>query len=411
MSADMLTPDKVFTISEITGIIKDVLESSFPEIWVEGEVSNYKHHTSGHRYFSLKDESATLRCVMWRTTARGLRFEPDNGKRVRAFGSLNVYPPQGSYQLVCAQLVDAGIGPLEIAFQKIKEKLLREGLFDVDRKQPLPEYPATVGIVTSPTGAAIADMTRTIAQRFRGIQIVLAPARVQGEGAAEEIAAAIAVFNRRDDIDVLIVGRGGGSLEDLWPFNEEIVARAIADSRIPVVSAVGHEVDFTIADMVADFRAPTPTGAAERITDGWVRARHEFGPLVNRLARGVAGLVLSYRQQWERLHRSHALRRPADLFQIWSQRLDDTTERMARAVLQANATRRSALDATLGKLGALSPDGVLQRGYSITRLAGSRDALRGVKQLKRGQQIETTLAEGRIVSAVSETTAKQSKKH
>ncbi|GAB4318326.1 MAG: exodeoxyribonuclease VII large subunit [Candidatus Zixiibacteriota bacterium] len=405
-----LDAEKVFSISEITQLIKATLEDSFIDIWVEGEISNYTRAASGHRYFSLKDDTATLRAVMWRGTAAGLKFELESGKRVRAFGSLSVYAPRGEYQLICRQIVDAGIGPLEIAFQKIKEKLMREGLFDTARKRPLPEYPATVGIVTSPTGAAIRDITSTIVARFPAMQMILAPVRVQGEGAKEEIAAAIAAFNRRPDIDVLIVGRGGGSLEDLWAFNEEVVARAIYESRIPVVSAVGHEVDFTIADMVADFRAPTPTAAAERITDNWVRARHEFALLVNRLTRGAFGLIEAYRERWERLYRSHALRKPADLFHTWSQRLDETTARLLRSARQLTTTRQVALAATVGKLEALSPKAVLNRGYSITRLAGERDALRNTRGLKPGQMIETTLSEGRVVSEISHAIVDSQKK-
>ncbi|MBD3297744.1 MAG: exodeoxyribonuclease VII large subunit [candidate division Zixibacteria bacterium] len=397
----LLDAEKIFSISELTHLVKSTLEDTFVDIWVEGEISNYTRAASGHRYFSLKDDQATLRAVMWRSTASRLQFELESGKRVRAFGSLSVYPPRGEYQLVCRQIIDAGIGPLEIAFQKIKEKLMREGLFDTDRKRDIPEYPETVGIVTSSTGAAIRDISSTIAARFPGMQMILAPVHVQGEGAKEEIAAAIELFNQRADIDVLIVGRGGGSLEDLWAFNEEVVARAIYKSRIPVVAAVGHEVDFTIADMVADYRAPTPTAAAERITDNWVQARHEFAPLVNRLTRGAYGLIEYYRERWERLYRSHALRKPADLYQTWSQRLDEITARLLRSTKQLTTDRQIALAATVGKLEALSPTAVLNRGYSITRLAGHRDVLRTTKGLKPGQEIETTLSEGRITSELT----------
>lgn len=397
-------PDKVFTISEITALIKDVLESSFDAVWVEGEISNYKLAASGHRYFSLKDESATLRCTLWRGVGTRLQFEPKDGQRVRAFGSLSVYPPQGSYQLSVAQLVDAGIGPLEIAFQKLKEKLQKEGLFDADRKRPIPALPGTVGVVTSPTGAAFVDITRTIHQRAPFVRIILAPVRVQGEGAREEITAAIRRFNARDDIDVLVVGRGGGSLEDLWPFNEEIVARAIVESRIPIISAVGHEVDFTIADFAADFRAPTPTGAAERVTDGWVRVRHELPVLANRLKRGILGRLTWYRHTWQAMQSSHALRRPGDLVRLWAQRLDETAERLGRASVKQRSDLRHRLDALSGRLQALSPEAVLQRGYSITRLLGSEHPLRSTKGLAKGQKIETTLASGQVTSEITDTT-------
>lgn len=395
-------PDKVFTIAEITNLIKDVIETSFGAVWVEGEISNYKLASSGHRYFSLKDESATLKCTLWRSAGTRLAFEPKDGQRVRAFGSLSVYPPQGSYQLSVTQMLDAGIGPLEVAFQKLKEKLQKEGLFDTARKRPIPVFPHTVGVVTSPTGAAFVDITRTIGQRAPFVRVVLAPVRVQGEGAREEIVAAVESFNRRQDVDVLIVGRGGGSLEDLWPFNEEMVARAIVTSRIPVISAVGHEVDFTIADFAADFRAPTPTGAAERVTDGWVRVRHELPVLTNRLHRGVIGRITWYRQQWRALSTSHALRRPGDLLRLWSQRLDETAEKLSRASAKQRSDWRHRLEALTGRLNALSPESVLQRGYSITRLAGSDQPLRDAASAQPGQRLETTLAKGRITSTVEE---------
>lgn len=395
--------EKVYSITELTQLVKNVLEKSFASVWVEGEISNFTLASSGHRYFSLKDEKAALRCVMWRGAAQGLGFQPADGMRVRAYGAFSVYPPRGEYQLIVSQLVGVGIGPLEIAFQKLKEKLQREGLFENVRKRPLPLFPGSVGVVTSPTGAAFVDITRTITQRFPALRIVLAPVRVQGEGAAAEIAGAIGALNQRDDIDILIVGRGGGSLEDLWAFNEEIVARAIAASRIPVVSAVGHEVDFTIADFVADFRAPTPTGAAERITDGWVRVRHEFPQLCNRLRRAVGMRANWYRQQWSRLQMSHALRRPADLLNLWSQRLDETTERLSRSMRQRWQRTDQDLRAASDRLAALSPQAVLQRGYSITRRPGNPNPLRNATALRVGDRIETTLAVGRVISDVGET--------
>jgi len=396
--------EKVYSISEITGLIKNALESSFAGVWVEGEISNYKLASSGHRYFSLKDESATLRCAMWRGTGRGrgLSFEPEDGMRVRAFGSLSVYPPRGDYQLIVSDLVEIGIGPLEIAFQKLKEKLFKEGLFDEARKRPLPVFPSAVGVVTSPTGAAFVDITGTISQRFAPMRIVLAPVRVQGTEAAGEIVAAIAALNRRSDIDVLIVGRGGGSLEDLWPFNEEIVARAIAASRIPVISAVGHEVDFTIADFVADFRAPTPTGAAERITDNWVHVRTELPQMMNRLRRAVGTRTSWYRQQWSRLQSSHALRRPADLLHLWTQRLDEAGDRLSRTIQQRLERTHHNIDAISGKLTALSPEAVLRRGYSITRRLGDSHPIRDAALVHPGERIDTTLASGQIISEVKE---------
>jgi exodeoxyribonuclease VII large subunit len=297
-------------------------------------------------------------------------------------------------------LIGVGIGPLEVAFQKMKEKLLKEGLFAQEHKRPIPQFPERIGVVTSPTGAVIQDIRRTIASRYPGIEIVLHPATVQGEGAKEDIVAGITELNARDDIDVLIVGRGGGSLEDLWAFNEEAVARAIYDSRIPVISAVGHEVDITIADFVADLRAATPTMAAQVVTEGWVRVRGELPILANRFDRAMQQFLNTRLQRLERLRMSHALRRPADLFQQWSQRVDETVERMLRAMNQELRHDAQRVQAIGDRLLALSPEHVLQRGYSITRRVGEGKALRDADATKGGDKLETKLAKGTIRSTV-----------
>ncbi|HUU46991.1 MAG TPA: exodeoxyribonuclease VII large subunit, partial [Acidobacteriota bacterium] len=280
-------------------------------------------------------------------------------------------------------------------------KLLREGLFDEERKRPLPAFPDVVGVVTSATGAAFVDITETIADRFPGMRIVLAPVRVQGAGAAEQIIAALAALNRRDDIDVIIAGRGGGSLEDLWAFNEEIVARAIAASRIPVISAVGHEVDFTIADGVADVRAATPTAAAQIVTDGWVGAVADLPVLTRRLMRAQADMMRGRRTHLDRLRMSHALRRPADMLDRWSQRLDETSDRLQLAARTLLRARQEKIGAIQGHLTALSPEGVLGRGYSITRRRGEKAPLRNADAVGAGDELETRLAEGTVISRVS----------
>ena len=389
--------DRVYSVTEINTLVKQILEDTVDHVWVEGEISKYMMATSGHRYLTIKDEGAVLDCAMWKNTVR-LDFKPELGVRVRAYGHLSVYPPRGSYQLIITQLIGVGIGPLEVAFQKMKEKFLKEGLFDEAHKRPLPQFPEKVGVVTSPTGAVIQDIRRTIESRYSGIEVILHPVKVQGEGAKEEIAAGIETLNDRDDIDVLIVGRGGGSLEDLWAFNEEVVARAIYDSRIPVISAVGHEVDITIADFVADLRAATPTMAAQIVTEGWVRVKGELPILNKRFERAMQQLMNMRSQRLERLKMSHALRRPADLFLLWSQRVDETVERMTRAVEQELRHETQRVQGINDRLVALSPDHVLQRGYSITRKVGNPKALRASGQVNAGEKLETRLADGTIIS-------------
>jgi exodeoxyribonuclease VII large subunit len=395
-------PDRVYSVTEISQLVRQILEDTIATVWVEGEISNFVQASSGHRYFSLKDEGASLKCAMWKGTGR-LDFKPADGLRIRAYGRMSTYPPRGDYQLIVTQMLAIGIGPLEVAFQKLKERLLREGLFAEERKRPLPRFPETVGIVTSPTGAAIEDMRRTVVARHPALRLILHPARVQGEGAAEEIVAGIEALNSKPGIDAIIVGRGGGSLEDLWPFNEEIVARAIFESRLPVISAVGHEVDFTISDFVADIRAATPTAAAQLVTEDWVLAREEMPHLRERLMRAVTSLIQQRTQHIDRLRQSHALRRPADLFLQWMQRVDEMGLRLTRAALQDQRRQAQRIEALSGRLTALSPEHVLLRGYSITRRVGDSRALRAASETKPGEQLETRLASGIIISRTEET--------
>src|SRR5437870_7368880 len=254
----------VLSVSDLSAQLRAVMEERFPAVWVEGEISNYRVYGSGHAYFTLKDAESQIRAVLFRNRGRRIKFEPADGLHVMAFGSIEVYPQRGEYQMVIELLEPKGLGALQLAFEQLKTRLQAEGLFEQARKRELPRFPRKIGIVTSPSGAAIRDMLRVIGRRFGELHIVIAPCRVQGEGAAEEIAQGLRDLNALGDVDVIIVGRGGGSLEDLWAFNEEVVARAIAGSKVPVVSAIGHEVDFTIADFVADLRAPPPSAASIR---------------------------------------------------------------------------------------------------------------------------------------------------
>jgi exodeoxyribonuclease VII large subunit len=280
----------VLSVSQLAEQLRAVVEERFPAVWVEGEISNFKVYGSGHCYFTLKDNAAQIRAVLFRNRLRRIRFEPKDGLHVMAFGSIEVYAQRGEYQLVVELLEPRGLGALQLAFEQLKSRLEAEGLFDTRRKRTLPRFPRKIGIVTSPSGAAIRDMLRVIGRRFGGLHIVVAPARVQGDGAAAEIARGLDELNALGDVDVIIVGRGGGSLEDLWAFNEEVVARAIAGSKAPVISAIGHEVDFTIADFVADLRAPTPSAAAELVVREKRTVRESVSDLRTRLEQIVTSL-------------------------------------------------------------------------------------------------------------------------
>src|SRR6266850_442256 len=310
-----------------------VMEERFPAVWVEGEISNFKVYSSGHAYFTLKDETAQLRCVLFRTRARRVRFEPRDGLHVMAFGAVEIYAQRGDYSLVVELLEPKGVGALQLAFEQLKERLGAEGLFDQARKRPLPRFPRKIGIVTSPSGAAIRDMLRVIGRRFGEIHIVLAPARVQGDGAAAEVAEGIRELNALGGVDVIIIGRGGGSLEDLWAFNDEMLARTIAASKIPVISAVGHEVDYTIADFVADVRAATPSQAAELVVKEKRAVVDTLGDLTGRLQRVMRRAFAAQRDRLERALGRRALTDPSRPLRDLERRLDDARVRLRQAAL------------------------------------------------------------------------------
>ncbi|MBN1826077.1 MAG: exodeoxyribonuclease VII large subunit [Candidatus Eisenbacteria bacterium] len=357
---------KIWSVSELTARVKGALEEAFPPLWVEGEISNFVHHTSGHMYFSLKDERAQLRAVFFRGNNRLLNFHPEDGLRVRAYGSLTVYERSGQHQIVVRSLVPVGRGELELAFRALVERLEKEGLFDPARKRPLPRWPERVGVITSPTGAAIHDVIRVLRDRFP-VTLLLYPVRVQGEGAAEEIAAAIERMNAAAAADLLVVGRGGGSLEDLWAYNEERVARAIAASRIPVLSAVGHEVDVTIADLAADARAATPSAAAEMLSPDREEVERILEHFARRVARPMEERLRFLAERLRRFRESRALAVPEARVREETQRLDDLSRRLATAATRGGERRRERLAALSGSLRALDPSAVLDRGYSIVR--------------------------------------------
>lgn len=391
---------EIYTVTEITKKIKDILEGSIPNMWVEGEISNYTLHSSGHRYFSLKDENSQIRCVFWRFRSNSLRFEPEDGMKVIALGKITVYQRGGQYQLDVALLHPAGIGKLELEFQRLKEKLFKEGLFDEEHKLPLPEFPETIGVVTSPTGAAIRDIIKILLRRFPSVRIILNPVRVQGKGAAEEIAVAIREFNQYKDVDLLIVGRGGGSLEDLWAFNEEVVARAIYESRIPIISAVGHEIDFTIADFVADLRAPTPSAAAELAVKDGAELLKEISSFVRKAISLQSNLIQYSRERVSALVQSYGMRRPMDFVIQRVQRVDELLKTLVKSVKNSFEFRKKSLSLVLGKLNALSPLAVFERGFSLTRKLPELKVIKDAGLLKVDDRVEVKFLKGKIESKV-----------
>ncbi|MDZ4779358.1 MAG: exodeoxyribonuclease VII large subunit [Planctomycetia bacterium] len=393
--------ERALTVSQFTGMVKDLLEGAFPAVWVVGEISNFSRPSSGHCYFTLKDDGAQMRAVIWRNAAQRLRFDLHDGLEVICHGAVDLYAPRGSYQLVIDQLQPKGIGALELALRKLREKLSAEGLFDPARKRPLPRFPRRIGLITSPTGAAVRDFLQVLKRRWLGADVLLAPVRVQGDGAGKEVAAAIRQLNAiQSDIDVLVVARGGGSLEDLWAFNEEIVVRAIHASRIPVVSAIGHEIDVTLADLVADVRALTPSEAAERVVPSADELRQTLGQHAQRLLTQLRSRATSARLRLESLAARRIFRRPFATLQQSEQRLDELDARAARATRQKLADGRRQISSTAARLESLSPLGVLGRGYSLTFREANGHLIRDAGELQPGDRIRTRLGQGEAVSRV-----------
>jgi exodeoxyribonuclease VII large subunit len=391
---------KPLSVSEVNALVRNTLESSFGDLWVEGEISNYTRAASGHRYFTLKDERSQLRAVMFRGRGDALRFEPENGMLVVVRAVLTVYEPRGEYQLNVLLLEPAGVGALQIAFEQLKKKLDAEGLFDPSRKKPLPLLPQRLGIVTSPSGAAIRDILSVLRRRYPNIEVTIYPALVQGEEAPTQIVEGIETLDRMGRFDVLIVTRGGGSMEDLWAFNDERVARAIAACGTPVISAVGHEIDFTIADFVADMRAPTPSAAAEIV----VGRKEDLLQTVHRLERRLGAAVSAgLRQVRERLRASSPSRILASLralYQTSSQRTDDLGRRLGLGMATLSDARRKHLARFATALEALSPLRALKRGYAIATRAGGIEPLTSVAGIGRGDELDVRLSDGSLDCSV-----------
>lgn len=391
---------EVLSVSDITRNIRFTLESRFREVWVEGEICNYKLHSSGHMYFSLKDEEAQIACVMFRREAGGLKFEPGEGMKVLVRSRVSVYAPRGQYQLYVEHIEPKGVGALQIRFQQMVEKLRAEGLFDEARKRPIPYLPKTIGIVTSIDGAVIRDILHILERRFAACHVVIYPVAVQGAGAGDTIAAAIDDFNEWKEADVLIVGRGGGSLEDLWAFNEEAVARAIFRSEIPVISAVGHETDFTVADFVADLRAPTPSAAAELVMPLQDELVERVEELKLRALQAVNAKLRELGKELKMLKDNRSLRDPLAIFEIQFQKLDELKKTLGSVVGNMVALEKERILSLIGKLEALGPLATLERGFSVTMKDGK--VINTVKKLKVNDIIQTKLGEGTFTSQVKE---------
>lgn len=452
---------RVFSVTEITGTVRRLLEQQVGSVWITGEVSNLRAQSSGHLYFSLKDAGAQISCVCFRDDARGSRQLLADGRKVVLQGDVTVYEARGQYQLIVRSVELEGVGALQLAFEKLKQRLAAEGLFAPERKRPIPPLVHRLGLVTSPTGAALRDVLHVIERRHPGLEIILAPCRVQGAGAAEEIAGAIRMLNELSAggreggkrkvgtvrLDAILITRGGGSLEDLWAFNEEVVARAVFDSQVPVVSAVGHEIDFTISDFVADLRAATPSAAAELLTEGMMRRREWVAEIAAHLFTLARERVESGREQWEqlagRLLRVHPRRmlnerwqrlddlqtslvrgtrqelrrqqvaaanvtqrlarlKPSRSIAVQRQALHELTRRLREGARQSVANHRQRLQVSDTRLRLLAPQQVLARGFSITRDAETGEVLRDAKRLRAGQKVRTTLRHGEFTSQVPE---------
>ncbi len=388
------------SVSELTGHIKAILEGTFPSICVAGEISDLTLPRSGHIYFTLKDEHAQIRGVMWRGTAARSKVDLNEGDSVLCFGDVEVYAPRGTYQLIVRKIQPQGLGALQQAFQKLQAKLNAEGLFAAERKLRLPRFPRRIGIITSPSGAAVRDFLQAAAGRWKGVEIVVIPAQVQGDGAAASIVGAIESAHRlRPKLDVLVLSRGGGSLEDLWCFNEESVVRAVAACKIPTVSAVGHEIDVTLCDLAADVRALTPTDGAIQVLPDSKQLSQSVFDLRRRIDGSIRSLIAHRRRHIESIESRTIIRKPHEIIQSRFRILDELEGRAGRAVRGKLRLARAHLATTAASLSALSPLNVLARGYSVT-LDGNGRAITDAKRVQAGEVIRTRLKEGEIQSVV-----------
>lgn len=382
---------RIGTVSQINQYVKKILDNNalLNNVWVKGEISNYKLHYSGHIYLTLKDEGGVLKAVMFKSAASGLAFSPSDGMKVLARGRVSVYEAGGAYQLYIEEMIPDGVGELYIAYEKLKKQLAEEGLFAEEFKKPIAKFPKAVGVITAPTGAAVRDIINVISRRSPMTKIIVYPAQVQGVGAAESVVKGIEYFNAQKNVDTIIAGRGGGSIEDLWAFNEEITARAIFASKIPVISAVGHETDFTIADFVADLRAPTPSAAAEIA----VPSALELRSMLKTHSSRISGAVIKQLERRRLKLESFKLKTPAERIQENSQRLDNLVRSMEQSFKLLTTEKQSLVKALAGKLDAMSPLKVLSRGYSIPVDEGGA-VLRSASKMHSGREFTLKMTDG-----------------
>lgn len=386
--------NQTISVSELTAQIKNLLEGNFQQVWVSGEISNFKHHYSGHMYFTLKDDSAEIKVVMFKGFNQYLRFKPEDGMQVLANGRLSVYEQRGQYQLILRQLEPSGIGTLYLAYEALKKQLAQEGLFDIDMKQELPEYPKIVGVITSESGAAVKDIFQIMERRAPFVDIVLRATKVQGEGAALDIVQAIEEFNEYKDVDVIIMGRGGGSLEDLWSFNEEIVARAISNSAIPIISAVGHETDYSISDMVADKYVSTPSAAAEIVSPSISDIKDIIDKYQMKFESIIKHLIERKWQNTDELVNRHSRQQPQNIIKLQYNELEKLSKLFVNSILQNQNYRRMKLNPLTEKLSVLNPTAILERGYSVAFKLPNREIIRTAKDIKEAHEFELLTSEG-----------------
>jgi len=396
----MIENNTAITVGELTRQIKEILEGSFSQLWVEGEISNYIHHSSGHMYFTLKDDEAEIRCAMFKGNNQYLRFKPENGMKVLLSGRISVYAPRGQYQLISTRLEPAGLGTLFLAFEALKKRLSAEGLFDDEFKKPLPKIPETIGLITSKTGAAVKDIINVLGRRAPYVKLILRPTLVQGDEAAVDIVNAIQEMDTSCEPDLIIFGRGGGSLEDLWPFNEEKVARAIFDCQTPTISAVGHETDTTIADLVADLRAPTPSAAAELAAPSIDELMQSLQTVDEKMRALLVRKLEYYWQKMDHIQDRFALQRPDAFINRMTDLNTHLISALKQSILMKLQSRFGQLETLQAELTVLNPKSILDRGYAIAT-ADSGKIIHSPNELKTGELFRLQLAKG-IISARKE---------